>query len=160
MKNFKKLITSTLLAGIMIFSVGCSSTKNNSTNETATLDVATMKTNLENSDVLSADAMDTPASEHWMFADVKDKIQDGFVSQALINVKLQDVVVVKTTDTDAVVSAIENYKKDALALFAEGYGGDENITAVTDSKLEVVGDVVYFIATPNAVEVENVLLGK
>lgn len=156
MKRLKKIIASTLLVGVMALGVGCSG----GSSDAKTLDVNEMKTKLTEANVLKNPAMETPATEHWMLEEVKDTIEDGFISQAMINVRLQDVVVVKTTDTDAVVKAIENYKENSLKMFGDGYGGDENITAVADSKLEVVGDVVYFIATENVQEVENALLGK
>lgn len=155
MKKLKKIITATMLAGVMALAVGCSGKE-----EAPTLDVATMQTNLTEANVLKNPSMETPAAEHWIFESVKDKVEDGFVNQAMINVKLQDVIVVKTTDTEGVVKALEDYKENSLKMFGDGYGGEENITAVADSKLEVVGDVVYFIATENAQEVEDALLGK
>ncbi|MEG0842968.1 MAG: DUF4358 domain-containing protein [Romboutsia sp.] len=155
MKRLKKMITSMMLVGVMSLGVGCSGESKNES-----LDVNNIKTKLTESKVLEEQSMDTPAKEHWMFDGVQDKIEDGFVSQAMINIRLQDVVVVKTTDTKAIVSAIENYKTNSLKMFSDGYGGDENITAVSDSKLEVVGDVVYFIATKNVSDVENIILGK
>lgn len=155
MKNFKKIIASVILIGSMSLATGCNGASSNDS-----LDVNDMKTKLNDSKVLTQKPMETPAKEHWMFEDVKDKVEDGFVSQAMINVHLQDVVVVKTTDTDAVVKSIENYKENSLKLFAGGYGGDDNATAVADSKLEVVGDVVYFIATPNVEEVEKAMLAE
>lgn len=156
MKKLKKIIAATMLAGVMALAVGCSG----KSDDAETLDVAKMQTNLTEANVLLNPSMESPATEHWIFEEVKDKIEDGFVNQAMINVKLQDVIVVKTTDTDAVVKALENYKENSLKMFGDGYGGEENITAVADSKLEVVGDVVYFIATENAQDVENALLGK
>ena len=40
----------------------------------------------------------------------------------------------------------------------DGYGGEENATAVADSILESVGDYVYFIATNNAKDIESKML--
>lgn len=155
MKRLKKMIAATMLAGVMALAVGCSGKE-----EAPTLDVATMQTNLTEANVLKNPSMETPAKEHWIFESVKDKVEDGFVNQAMINVKLQDVIAVKTTDTEGVVKALEDYKENSLKMFGDGYGGEENITAVADSKLEVVGDVVYFIATENVQEVEDALLGN
>lgn len=156
MKRLKKILAATMLAGVMAFAVGCSG----KTEEAPALDVATMQKNLTEANVLKNPSMETPATEHWIFESVKDTVEDGFVNQAMINVKLQDVIVVKTTDTEGVVKALEDYKENSLKMFGDGYGGEENITAVADSKLEVVGDIVYFIATENAQEVEDALLGK
>lgn len=156
MKKLKKIIAATMLAGVMALAVGCSGKEE----EAPSLDVATMQTNLAEANVLKNQSMEVPAAEHWIFEGVKDKVEDGFVNQAMINVKLQDVIVVKTTDTEAVVKALEDYKENSLKMFGDGYGGEENITAVADSKLEVVGDVVYFIATENTQEVEDALLAN
>ena len=111
-------------------------------------------------ELLPAKTFDVDAKDHWIFEDVKDKIVEGFVSQAMINVKLQDVIVVKTTDTEAIVKAIETYKEGSLQLFAGGYGGEDNATSVANSILEVKGDYVYFIATPNASDIEAKILKK
>lgn len=100
------------------------------------------------------------AKESYVFESVKDKIEEGFVIQAMINVKLQDVFVVKTKDPEAVKKAIEEYKTNSLRLFADGYGGEENAKAVEESKLEIKGDYVYFIATPNVDEIEEKILEK
>ena len=39
----------------------------------------------------------------------------------IINVKLRDVVLVKTDDTRTITNALENYKKNSLKMFADGY---------------------------------------
>ena len=67
-------------------------------------------------------------------------------------------MLIKTTDMDAVEKAILDYKENSLRMFGDGYGGEENITAVADSKLVKKDGYVYFIATPNASEVEAKLL--
>jgi hypothetical protein len=54
--------------------------------------------------------------------------------------------------------AIEDYKTDNLRMFADGYGGQDNATSVANSKLESVGDYVYFIAAPNANNIEAKIL--
>ena len=57
-----------------------------------------------------------------------------------------------------VKQAIEEYKTNSLRMFADGYGSDDNATAVSDSILESVGDYVYFIATTNAKDIEAKIL--
>ena len=57
-----------------------------------------------------------------------------------------------------VKKAIEEYKTNNLRRFSDGYGGEENATAVADSILESVGDYVYFIATNNAKDIESKIL--
>lgn len=122
------------------------------------LSMTDVQKELRESGVLKESSFEQPAKEHWVFESVKDKIEDGFVSQAMINVRLQDVMLVKTTDMDAVEKAILKYKDESLRSFADGYGGEENITAVADSKLVKKDGYVYFIATKNADEVEKKLL--
>lgn len=101
---------------------------------------------------------DIDAKEFHAFENVKDKIKEGFVIQALINVKLQDVFVVKTDDVDSVKKAIEDYKSNSLKLFGDGYGGEENVDAVNNSILESKGNYVYFIATKKAKDIESKIL--
>lgn len=101
---------------------------------------------------------DIDAKEFYVFETVKDNIQEGFALQAMINVRLQDVFVVKTDDVEKVKKAIEEYKTNSLKMFADGYGGPENAEAVTNSILESKGNYVYFIATTNAKDIEAKIL--
>ena len=77
-----------------------------------------------------------------------------------MNVKLQDVFVVKTDDVEKVKQAIDEYKSNDMSfkMFADGYGGEDNSTSVADAILESVGDYVYFIAAPNASNIEAKIL--
>lgn len=141
----------TAIIAVSAFSlIGCSNEKQ--------VTLAEIQTAIVKEELLPQGKQEIDAKEWWPFEEVKDKIEEGFVSMALMNVKLQDVVVVKTTDTQAIVDAIEAYKESSLKLFAGGYGGDENATAVANSILEVKGDYVYFIATPDAANIEAELL--
>ncbi|MGL4914037.1 MAG: DUF4358 domain-containing protein [Romboutsia sp.] len=101
---------------------------------------------------------DIDAKEFYAFETVKDNIQEGFVLQAMINVRLQDVFVVKTDDVDKVMKTLEEYKTNSLQMFADGYGGDENADAVANSILASKGNYVYFIATKNAKDIEAKIL--
>ena len=156
MKLKKMLIATALLSGVAM--VGCES--KNETEQTIAKDIniKDIEEGLLNSGLFDEYNESNPAKDHWIFESVKDKIEDGFMIQAMMNVKLEDVFVIKTTDVDAVEQAIIDYKENNFRLFADGYGGDENATAVANSKLEKIGDYVYFIATPNASEVESKLL--
>ena len=49
-------------------------------------------------------------------------------------------------------------KENSLRSFADGYGGDENAKAVSNSILGNKGDYVYFIATSNAKDIEAKIL--
>lgn len=98
------------------------------------------------------------AKDFYALESVKDKIDEGFMIGAMINVKLRDVVVVKTSDAEAVTKALEDYKTNSLRMFADGYGGEDNIESVSNSILKTVGNYVYFIATPNAADIEKAIL--
>lgn len=98
------------------------------------------------------------AKDFYALESVKDKIDEGFMLGAMINVKLRDVVVVKTSDAEAVTKALEDYKENSLKMFADGYGGEDNIESVSNSILKTVGNYVYFIATPNATAIETAIL--
>ena len=149
----KKLLTIFSLI-LTLGLVGCSSTP-----EVKDIPVSDIKNEINNETLLTIQPVaETDAKDFYVFENVKDNIKEGFVLQAMINVKLQDVFVVKTDDVEKVKQAIEDYKTNNLQMFADGYGGDENITSVADSKLESVGDYVYFIAAPNASNIESKIL--
>lgn len=134
--------------------VGCTSKS-----EVKDVPVDDIKSAINNETYLKTQPIsDIPATESYIFENVKDKIKEGFVLQAMINVKLQDVFVIKTDDVESIKSAIQDYKDNGLKLFAGGYGSEENATAVAESILESKGDYVYFIATTNAKDIEAKIL--
>lgn len=150
MKKLIALFSLVLTLGL----VGCSSKS-----EVKDIPVSDIKSAINNETLLTIQPIsDVDAKEFYAFENVKDDIKEGFVLQAMINVKLQDVFVVKTDNVEKVKQAIEDYKTDSLRMFADGYGGEENATAVADSVLESVGDYVYFIATPNVKDIEAKIL--
>ena len=135
MKKLIALFSLVLTLGL----VGCSSKS-----EVKDIPVSDIKSAINNETLLPIQPIsDIDAKEFYVFENVKDDIKEGFVLQAMINVKLQDVFVVKT---------------DNVRRFSDGYGGEENATAVADSILESVGDYVYFIATNNAKDIESKIL--
>ena len=149
----KKLLTIFSLI-LTLGLVGCSSTQ-----EVKDIPVSDIKNEINNETLLTIQPVaETDAKDFYVFENVKDNITEGFVLQAMINVKLQDVFVVKTDDVEKVKQAIEDYKTNNLRMFADGYGGEDNATSVADSKLESVGDYVYFIAAPNASNIEAKIL--
>lgn len=152
--KIKRGVLAMFIALTAFSAIGCSKDK------VKDVPVAEIQAEVLVEELLPNSTFDVDAKDHWIFEDVKDKIVEGFVSQAMINVRLQDVIVVKTTDTDAIVKAIEAYKEGSLQLFAGGYGGEDNATSVANSILEVKGDYVYFIATPNASDIEAKILKK
>lgn len=150
MKKLIALFSLVLTLGL----VGCSSKS-----EVKDIPVSDIKSAINNETLLTIQPIsDVDAKEFYAFENVKDDIKEGFVLQAMINVKLQDVFVVKTDNVEKVKQAIEEYKTNSLRMFADGYGGEENATAVADSVLESVGDYVYFIATPNVKDIEAKIL--
>lgn len=148
-----------LVAFSLIFTlalVGCSSK-----NEVKNVPVDDIKSAINNETLLKVQPVEElPAKDYYVFENVKDSIKEGFVLKACINVRLQDVFVVKTDDVEKVKSAIQNYKDNDMNFksFGDGYGGEDNIAAVADSILASKGDYVYFIATPNAKEIEAKIL--
>jgi len=150
MKKLVALFSLVLTLGL----VGCSSKS-----EVKDVPVNDIKAAINNETLLPIQPVaDVDAKEFYAFENVKDSIKEGFVLQAMMNVKLQDVFVVKTDDIEKVKQAIEDYKTNNLRMFADGYGGEDNAKAVADSVLESVGDYVYFIATPNVKDVEAKIL--
>lgn len=149
----KSLIAMSLALSLTL--VGCSSKE-----ETVKdIPVTEIKTAINTEEILPIQPVqEMDAKEFYAFAEVKDQIKEGFIIKAMINVKLQDVFVVKTDDIEGVKTAIENYKNNDLQMFADGYGGEENITAVADSITGAIGDYVYFIAAPNASDIEAKIL--
>ena len=149
----KKLVSLFLLV-LTLGLVGCSPKS-----EVKDIPVSDIKSSINNETLLTIQPIsDVDAKDFYVFENVKDNIKEGFALQAMINVKLQDVFVVKTDDVEKVKQTIEEYKTNNLKRFADGYGGDDNATSVADSILESVGDYVYFIAAPNAKDIEAKIL--
>lgn len=137
--------------------VGCSSESNESNvKDVPVNDIKEAILSEKLIDVEQLNEMD--AKEFYGLESVKDKIDEGFMLGAMINVKLRDVIVVKTSDAEAVTKALEDYKTNSLKMFADGYGGEDNIESVSNSILKTVGNYVYFIATPNASDIETAIL--
>ncbi len=150
MKKLISLFSLILTLGL----VGCSSKS-----EVKDIPVSDIKAAINNETLLTIQPVsDVDAKEFYAFENVKNDIKEGFVLQAMINVRLQDVFVVKTDNVEKVKQAIEEYKTNSLRMFADGYGSDDNATAVSDSILESVRDYVYFIATTNAKDIEAKIL--
>lgn len=150
MRKLASLFLLVLILGL----VGCSSNT-----EVKNIPISDIKAAINNETLLTIQPIsDVDAKEFYAFENVKKDIKEGFVLQAMINVRLQDVFVVKTDNVEKVKQAIEEYKTNSLRMFADGYGADDNATAVANSILESVGDYVYFIATTNAKDIETKIL--
>ncbi len=151
----KKLLIATSLV-LSLNLVGCSSNNEETVKEVPMSEIQTAVNTEELLAIQPFDSLD--AKDFYIFQEVIDNIEEGFVTKAMINVKLQDVFVIKTDDVDAIKAILEQYKENELRSFADGYGGEENITAVSESILSSKGDYVYFIAAPNATEIEQTIL--
>lgn len=164
------ILTSTLIMTLSL--VGCgqkntdpSANSNEITEQTQQTTTSVASMDDIKSTILTTDLLRTPfdeaidAKESFIFGEVADKIEEGFVSQAMMNVKFQDVIVVKTSDVETIKTTIEDYlASDIVKPFQDGYGGDDNIEAVNNAILSSTGDYVYLIATPNAKDIESKLL--
>ena len=154
MKKLLLIFTLVLSLGV----VGCTS-KGSDNSNVKNVPVEDIKNAINNEKTLPIQPVsDLDAKDFYAFEKVADNIKEGFVLQAMINVKLQDVFVVKTDDAEKIKSAIEDYKKNSLRSFGDGYGGEENATAVSNAILKSEGEYVYFIAAPNASDIEAKIL--
>lgn len=168
--NKKLLLISTLSLPLLFGSlfVGCTNQNNTDSSNSSQIQNTVKNVNftdlektITESNLLTCKAMTLEAKDFPAFTDIQDKIESGYTSRALINVRFEDVVVVKTSDTKAVIDALNSYlKSDTVKLFADGYGSAENAKAVQNAKIEAVGDYVYFIAAPNANELEELILNS
>lgn len=122
--------------------VGCSSKSDIKDVPVSEIKDAILKNNLLDVDPLN----DIPASEFHALSSVKNDINEGFMLSAMINVKLRDVIVIKTDNPEVIIKALEKYKNNSLKLFADGYGGEDNMESVSNSILKTIGNYVYFIA--------------
>ncbi|MGL4877263.1 DUF4358 domain-containing protein [Paraclostridium dentum] len=134
--------------------VGCSSKSDIKDVPVSEIKDAILKYNLLDVEPLN----DIPASEFHALSSVKNDINEGFMLSAMINVKLRDIIVIKTDNPEVIIKTLEKYKDNSLKLFADGYGGEDNMESVSNSILKTIGNYVYFIATPNADEIEKVIL--
>lgn len=165
----KKVITVstlslTLLCGGLV--VGCTTKKNDNSGSNSQVEAPvkeinfrTLEEDINNSNLLTFKSMTMPVKDFPAFVDIQDKIEDGLASRAMISTQFQDIVVVKTSDVKATTDALNSYlKSDAVRPFADGYGGEENISTVQDAKVGSVGDYVYLVAAPHSEDIEELIL--
>ena len=78
--------------------VGCSNTS-----KIKNVPITDIKSAINNETLLTIQPVsDVDAKEFYLFENIKDNIKEGFVLQAMMNVKLQDVFVVKTDNVEKV----------------------------------------------------------
>ena len=94
MKKLIALFSLVLTLGL----VGCSSKS-----EVKDIPVSDIKSAINNETLLPIQPIsDIDAKEFYVFENVKDDIKEGFVLQAMINVKLQDVMLLRVLPTPTI----------------------------------------------------------
>lgn len=161
--NKKTLIASTLTLTVLCGAlfVGCSNNNQSNNNEVTVknVDLTSISSNLENSQLFATMNAPIPVKDFPAFEEIQNLIEDGFAYRALMNVKFEDVVLVKTSEPETVVEALNTYlKSDSVKLFKDGYGGEDNITAVQNAKVGNVGNYVYLVASTNSDKIETLIL--
>ena len=100
MKKLLTIVSLVLTLGL----VGCS-TKS----EVKDIPVDEIKTAINNETLLTIQPVaESDAKEFYVFENIKDNVKEGFVLQAMINVKLQDVFVVKTDDVEKAIKLYQS----------------------------------------------------
>lgn len=136
--------------------VGCSS---KGSSEYKDVSVSQIQKAIESSSDLVEDSMPYDISNFDYFNDVQDKISEGFIIRAAINLRLEDIVVIKTEDPDAIYTTLENYKEDMIVRpFGAGYGAEENADYAANTIVEKKGNYVYLVSAKNAANIEKTIL--
>ena len=166
------LVTSSLILALGI--TGCS---NNSTNnvesnkeetsinhvmddkDTTTQKLSEIKSLIEAEGTLQLPSMPLESiTDVYFLSELSDVITDGVAYQAGMNVHLQDVMVIQTSDVDAVKDAISSHlESDSIKHFEDGYGGEQNIDSVKNAVVNNIGNYVYYIAAPNSTQIEEAI---
>ena len=164
----KKTLLVTGCLVLALGTVGCSKDNKENTpaqqnrqeqTTTTTVSMSDIQESILSEDLLTYESTSIDAKDSYIFESVKDSIQEGFFSQALIKVQFQDIAVIKTSDVKAIKTAIEEYlNSNSIRRFSDGYGGEDNAIAVSNAIVNNVGDYVYYIATTNAKDIEAKLL--
>lgn len=167
------LLTTGLILALSV--VGCSKTENLNTNTDKTNQESVTNNTISseqlyseiNSLVESENIFELPflknesVKDLYFLSDVSDIIVDGIAYQAAMNVHIQDVIIVQTSDVDAVKNAFTDYlNSDAIRPYKDGYGGEHNITSIQNAIIGNVDNYAYLIAAPGATEIEKALLEK
>lgn len=136
--------------------VGCSSGS-----EYRNVDVAEIQKSIESSNLLLEQSISLDIIESDFFNDVDEKITEGFIIKAANNLRLEDIIIIKT-DTeyvDAIYEAIESYKKNMIVRsFGAGYGSEENANIASSTITDKKGNYIYLISAPNSKEIEEKIL--
>lgn len=139
--------------------VGCSS---KSSNEYKNVSTSTVEKAITSSDLLVEQSMTYDINDFEYFNDIKESITEGFIIRAAMNVFLEDVVFIKTSNSDDLekaYDALEDYKQDMIIRpFGSGYGKEENATRAANTIIEKKGNYVYLISAENAEDINNLII--
>lgn len=139
--------------------VGCSS---KSSNEYKNVSTSTVEKAITSSDLLVEQSMTYDINDFEYFNDIKESITEGFIIRAAMNVFLEDVVFIKTSNSDDLekaYDALEGYKQDMIIRpFGSGYGKEENATRAANTIIEKKGNYVYLISAENAEDINNLII--
>lgn len=139
--------------------VGCSS---KSSNEYKNVSASTVEKAITSSDLLVEQSMTYDINDFEYFNDIKESITEGFIIRAAMNVFLEDVVFIKTSNSDDLekaYDALEDYKQDMIIRpFGSGYGKEENATRAANTIIEKKGNYVYLISAENAEDINNLII--
>lgn len=157
----KRLLKFLIIPFMALTLVACSS-KDNKNNLTVNLNELkeTLSTE-EYLDIQPLDSLDLTKEESlespfYDLKEVKDNIKEGFALYALMNVHFQEVVVIKTDDVEKVTEALQSHLDAAKkSSYADGYGGEHNISAIANGIVSNKGDYVYYIAAKNVDKIKE-----
>ena len=139
--------------------VGCSS---KISNEYKNVSASTVEKAITSSDLLVEQSMTYDINDFEYFNDIKESITEGFIIRAAMNVFLEDVVFIKTSNSDDLekaYDALEDYKQDMIIRpFGSGYGKEENATRAANTIIEKKGNYVYLISAENAEDINNLII--
>lgn len=139
--------------------VGCSS---KSSNEYKNVSASTVEKAITSSDLLVEQSMTYDINDFEYFNDIKESITEGFIIRAAMNVFLEDVIFIKTSnaeDAQKAYDALESYKESMIIRpFGSGYGKEENATRAANTIIEKKGNYVYLISAENAEDINNLII--
>lgn len=152
MKKILLVLSLVLTMGL----VGCSSKGGDEYKDVSIKDI---KSAVQSDKLLVEQPMDFIIEDFDYFNDVEDKISEGFIIRAAINLRLEDVIVIKTEDPDTIYSTLESYKEDMIVRpFGDGYGAPENADIAANTIVEKKGQYVYLISAQNAKAIEEKII--
>ncbi|MEF9991060.1 MAG: DUF4358 domain-containing protein [Romboutsia sp.] len=136
--------------------VGCSSKS-----DYKDVSVSSIQKAIESSNLLLEQPLSIDIIESDYFNDVDEKITEGFIIRSAINLRLEDIIVVKSDfeNIDEIYNALSSYKDNMIIKsFGSGYGSEENANISSNTILDKKGNYAYLVSAKNAKEIEEVIL--